>query len=144
MCVYTHLIMEMKEYCHCYAIRQVSTKITQIYDEALLESGLKITQYAILRYISFLKNTNLMKLSISMGYNRSTLGRNIRILERKELIYLDKGKDKRELNIRITKYGLKILNVATKCWIKINTEITKKLGVNKKKMIEEILYDKNL
>merc|ERR1712093_874827 len=98
-----------KEYCHCYAIRQVSTKITQIYDEALLESGLKITQYAILRYISFLKNTNLMKLSISMGYNRSTLGRNIRILERKKLINLIKGKDKREIEITITKEGLKIL-----------------------------------
>lgn len=136
--------MEMKEYCHCYAIRQVSTKITKIYDEALLESGLKITQYAILKYISNLKNTNLNKLSISMGYNRTTLGRNIRILKRKELIYLDKGKDKRELDIRITKNGLKILNVAAKCWKKINTEITKKLGINKKKMIEEILYDKNL
>jgi len=136
--------MEMNEYCHCYAIRQLSTKITKIYDEALLESGLKITQYAILKYISNLKNTNLNKLSISMGYNRTTLGRNIRILERKELIYLDKGKDKRELDIRITKNGLKILNVAAKCWKKINTEITKKLGINKKKMIEEILYDKNL
>jgi len=136
--------MEMKEYCHCYAIRQLSTKITKIYDEALLESGLKITQYAILKYISNLKNTNLNKLSISMGYNRTTLGRNIRILKRKELIYLDKGKDKRELDIRITKNGLKILNVAAKCWKKINTEITKKLGINKKKMIEEILYDKNL
>ena len=136
--------MEMKEYCHCYAIRQVSTKITKIYDEALVESGLKITQYAILQCISILKNTNLTKLSISMGYNRTTLGRNIRILERKELIYLDKGNDKRELDIRITKNGLKILNLATKCWKKINTKITKKLGVNKKKMIEEILYDKYL
>ena len=137
-------MIEMKDYCHCYAIRKVSTKITQIYNEALLESGLKITQYAILKYISMMKNTNLMKLSISMNSNRTTLGRNIRILERKELIYLDKGKDKRELDIRITKYGLKILNVATKCWKKINTEITKKLGINKRKMIEEILYEKNL
>ena len=143
MCIYA-FNMEMNEYCHCYAIRQLSTKITKIYDEALLESGLKITQYAILKYISNLKNTNLNKLSISMGYNRTTLGRNIRILERKELIYLDKGKDKRALDIRITKNGLKILNVAAKCWKKINTEITKKLGINKKKMIEEILYDKNL
>ncbi len=134
--------MEIKEYCHCYAIRQVSAKITKIYDEALLESGLKITQYAILKYISLLKNTNLIKLSISMGYNRTTLGRNIRILERKELIYLDKGNDTRELDIRITKNGLKILNLATKCWKKINTKITEKLGVNKKKMIEQILYDK--
>ena len=143
MCIYAYN-MEMEEYCHCYAIRQVSTKITKIYDEALVESGLKITQYAILKYISILKNTSLTKLSNSMNYNRTTLGRNIRILERKELIYLDKGKDKRELNIIITKNGLKILNVATKCWKKINTELTQKLGINKKKMIEEILYDKNL
>ena len=136
--------MIIHEYCNCYTIRKISSKISNIYDNALKKSGLKINQYAILKYISILKNTNLIKLSISMGYNRTTLGRNIRILERKQLIYLDKGKDKRELDIRITKNGFKILNVAAKCWKKINTEITKKLGINKKKMIEEILYDKNL
>ena len=107
--------------------------MTKIYDKALLISGLKITQYAILKSINTLKITNLNNLATSMDYNRSTLGRNIRVLERKKLIYLNTGKNKREIEISITKNGLKILKVSTKSWEDINKKITKKLGINKKK-----------
>ena len=133
--------MKCDELCNCYILRTISTKITKIYDKALLESGLKITQYAIMKYISILKNSNLNKLSCSMGYNRSTLGRNIKILERKKLINLKKGNDKREIKITITKNGVQVLKLANKCWDKINKKLTKKLGVNKKKMLAEIMDD---
>ena len=133
--------MKCDELCNCYILRTISTKISKIYDKALLESGLKITQYAIMKYISILKNSNLNKLSCSMGYNRSTLGRNIKILERKKLINLKKGNDKREIKITITKNGVQVLKLANKCWTKINKELTKKLGVNKKQMLTEIMDD---
>ena len=47
--------MVVHEYCNCYIIRKISSKISKIYDNALKNSGLKITQYAILKYISILK-----------------------------------------------------------------------------------------
>ena len=134
--------MSMNEFCNCYAIRKISAKITKIYDNSLKKSGLKITQYAILRTISILKSTNLNNLASSLGYNRSTLGRNIKILERKKLINLNMGKDKREVKITVTNDGMKILKVARKCWEKINNKTTIYLGINKKKMLEEILNDK--
>ena len=133
--------MKCNELCNCYMVRTISTKITKIYDKALLESGLKITQYAIMKCIFILKNSNLNELSCSMGYNRSTLGRNIKILERKKLINLKKGNDKREIKIIITKNGVQVLKLANKCWAKINKELTKKLGVNKKQMLTEIMDD---
>ena len=49
--------MVVHEYCNCYVIRKISLKISKIYDNALKTSGLKITQYAILKYISILKKT---------------------------------------------------------------------------------------
>ena len=134
--------MIVNEFCNCYAFRQISSKMTKIYDEALLISGLKITQFAILKYINILKITNLNNLATSMSYNRSTLGRNIRILERKKLIYLNTGKNKREIEISMTNKGLKVLKVSRKCWEEINKQITKKLGINKKKMIDELMNDK--
>ena len=140
MCIYPYF-MQKNEFCICYSIRTSSTKITKIYDKALLESGLKITQYAIMKCIFILKNSNLNELSCSMGYNRSTLGRNIKILERKKLINLKKGNDKREIKITITKNGVQVLKLANKCWAKINKELTKKLGVNKKQMLTEIMDD---
>ena len=129
------------EYCNCYIIRKISSKISKIYDNALKTSGLKITQYAILKYISILKKTNLKNLSIAMDYNRSTLGRNIRILERKKLIRFDKGKDKREVEITISNDGIKIFKIARQSWENINNQISENFGKNKIKMLEKILND---
>ena len=129
------------EYCNCYIIRKISSKISKIYDNALKTSGLKITQYAILKYISISKKTNLKNLSTAMDYNRSTLGRNLRILEKKELIRFNKGKDKREVEITITNYGIKIFKIATQSWKNINNQVSENLGRNKIKMLREILND---
>ena len=133
--------MVVKEYCNCYTIRKISSKISKIYDNALNTVDLKITQYAILKYISILKKTNLKNLSTTMDYNRSTLGRNIRILERRKLIRFNKGKDKREVEITISNDGIKIFKIARQSWENINNQISENLGKNKRKMLEEILND---
>ena len=134
--------MEKNEFCNCDAFRKISSNMTKIYDDALLASGLKVTQYGLLKYINILKNSTLKDLSVSMGRNRNTLGRNIKVLERQNFIYLRKGKDKREINISITKKGYQVLKVARKCWVNINDEMTKNLGINRKKILDEILNDK--
>ena len=133
--------MVVKEYCNCYTIRKISSKISKIYDNALNTVDLKITQYAILKYIIILKKTSLKNLSTAMDYNRSTLGRNIRVLERKKLIRFNKGEDKREVEITITNDGHKIFKIARQYWENINNQISENLGKNKRKMLEEILND---
>tara|TARA_B100002052_G_scaffold294865_1_gene320358 strand:- start:1780 stop:2190 length:411 start_codon:yes stop_codon:yes gene_type:complete len=133
--------MVVKEYCNCYTIRKISSKISKIYDNALNTVDLKITQYAILKYIIILKKTSLKNLSTAMDYNRSTLGRNIRVLERKKLIRFNKGEDKREVEITITDDGQKIFKIARQSWENINNQISENLGKNKRKMLEEILND---
>ena len=133
--------MVVKEYCNCYTIRKISSKISKIYDNALNTVDLKITQYAILKYIIILKKTSLKNLSTAMDYNRSTLGRNIRVLERKKLIRFNKGEDKREVEITITNDGHKIFKIARQYWENMNNQISENLGKNKRKMLEEILND---
>ncbi|MAQ07113.1 MAG: hypothetical protein CMN50_05375 [SAR116 cluster bacterium] len=133
--------MVVQEYCNCYTIRKISSKISKIYDNALNTVDLKITQYAILKYIIILKKTSLKNLSTAMDYNRSTLGRNIRVLERKKLIRFNKGEDKREVEITITDDGQKIFKIARQSWENINNQISENLGKNKRKMLEEILND---
>ena len=133
--------MVVQEYCNCYTIRKISSKISKIYDNALNTVDLKITQYAILKYIIILKKTSLKNLSTAMDYNRSTLGRNIRVLERKKLIRFNKGEDKREVEITITNDGHKIFKIARQYWENINNQISENLGKNKRKMLEEILND---
>ena len=67
-----------------------------------------------------------------MDYNRSTLGKKYKILERKKLINFEKGKDKREVEITMSNDGIKIFKIAEQSWENINNKTTIYLGKNKK------------
>ena len=124
--------MKNEEICNCYIVRKISSNISTLYDNELLDTGLKITQFAILKCLKNLKKSNLNHLAFTMNYNRSTLGRNIKILEKKNFIKITKESDKRELNIRVTNKGFKAFEIAQRFWEIFNLKITNILGNEKK------------
>ena len=124
--------MKANEICNCNIIRNGSSKLTAIYDQALLSSGIKVTQYGLLKYIYLLKSPSLKQLGSSLYQDRSTLGRNIRILERMKLVTLYSGKDKREVKIVLTNDGIVSLQKARKVWECIQKKIIFKLGKKNK------------
>ena len=69
--------MDNKILCHCIALRQISLKLTKIYDEALIDTGIKITQYSLLKNIEKFSSPNINDLAISFQLDRSTLARNL-------------------------------------------------------------------
>ena len=118
--------------------------MTMLYDNELLDTGLKITQFAILKCLKNLKKSNLNHLAFTMNYNRSTLGRNIKILEKKQFINITVESDRRELIMRVSKKGFKALKNAQSCWETLNLKITNILGDEKKKHLLDILNNKEL
>ncbi len=133
-----------KEICNCYVFRKISSNITALYDNELSSSGLKITQFAILQSLKNLKKSNLKTLASKMNYNRSTLGRNIKKLEKKQFVKITKESDKRELIMRLTNNGSEALKNAQSSWGILNEKITGILGNKKKKLLLEILNNKEL
>jgi len=140
--VYTHN-MEFSEFCNCGSLRHTSQKLTSVYDKALFKSGLRVTQYAILKCVFLLDKTTISELNTYLKQDRSTIGRNIKILEKIKVISLNTGKDKREFEIKITKHGYKSLKLARKAWEEINTKISSKLGNKKQKQLIAIMNDIN-
>ena len=116
--VYT-LIMEIGEICNCGLLRGSASHLTNIYNKALIQSGINITQFALLKYIYLLKGTNLKSLNSLLHQDRSTLGRNIRVIKNLQLIKSSVGKDKREVKIEITDLGKEKLENAYLDWQKI-------------------------
>ena len=80
--------MDNKILCHCIALRKIALKLTKIYDEALIDTGIKITQYSLLKNIEKFGSPNINDLAISFQLDRSTLARNLEKLERIKLIFL--------------------------------------------------------
>jgi DNA-binding MarR family transcriptional regulator len=93
--------------CHMSALRKAARKVTQLYESALAETGLRSTQFAIL---SELHNRGddpptLAELAESLVIERSAVGHTLRPLERDGLLLLQAGEDRRQRHILLTPKG---------------------------------------
>ena len=128
--------MDNKILCHCIALRQIALKLTKIYDEALIDTGIKITQYSLLKNIEKIGSPNINNLAIATQLDRSTLARNLEKLERMKLVFLKFGDDKRNKILNLTPHGKQILIKANIAWETIQDKVSKNLGEDKKNIFD--------
>ena len=72
--------------CTCFAVRRTARALTQMYDAALAPAGIRSTQYAILAAIGEKTDISVHDLANAMVMDRTTMGRNLRLLERDGLV----------------------------------------------------------
>ena len=135
--------MNNKILCHCIALRQIALKLTKIYDEALIDTGIKITQYSLLKNIEKIGSPNINNLAIATHLDRSTLARNLEKLQRMKLIFFKFGDDKRNKILNLTPHGKQILIKANIAWEAIQDKITKNLGIDKKSIFDLTIKNVN-
>jgi DNA-binding MarR family transcriptional regulator len=117
--------------CTCFNTRKFSRVITQIFDDAFKDIGFRGTQFAPLVMIFTRGPLTVNKLSDYLVMDRTTLGRNLKPLERDGLIKIEKGMDKRQKQISITEKGKKLLNKAFPVWQQTQKKILKEIGEDK-------------
>ena len=128
--------MGNKILCNCIALRQIALKLTKIYDEALIDTGIKVTQYSLLKNIEKIGTPNIKNLAIATQLDRSTLARNLEKLERMKLVFLKFGDDKRNKILSLTSHGKQILIKANIAWETIQDKVSKNLGEDKKNIFD--------
>ena len=105
------------ELCNCLALRQAARHVTQFYDQYLVPTGVRTTQFSILAKLRHLGPMTINALAEQMVMDRTTLGRNIQPLEREGLIKIDRGHaDRRSKELRLTEAGAATLRAATTAW----------------------------
>src|SRR6266699_1049777 len=68
--------------CVCSTLRMVSRAVTQLYDDILRPSGLRVTQFSILGAIARLGDANLRQLEHTLAIDQTTLTWSLNLLER--------------------------------------------------------------
>jgi DNA-binding MarR family transcriptional regulator len=94
--------------CNCTAMRKASRRLSSMYDEALAPVGLKSTQFSIISEIhrSSEKPPTMSELAAAMVMDRSTLGQNLRPLERSRLVAMKSvPADRRRKHVVLTRRG---------------------------------------
>ncbi len=104
--------------CNCLAVRQAARYVTQLYDRHLAASGLRTGQYGILAKLRRLGPMTINELAAELIIDRTTLGRNIRPLERDGLIAVTPGRtDRRVKELRLTEAGEARFQETRQAWV---------------------------
>ncbi|HEY2779501.1 MAG TPA: hypothetical protein VGI90_01910 [Steroidobacteraceae bacterium] len=106
--------------CTCGSLRKASRRVSQFYDAALAPVGIKSTQFSILAEVergSIDGPLSMCELATAMVMDRSTLGHNLRPLERDDLLSLRLTvTDRRKRHVALTKKGKATLRRARRLW----------------------------
>ncbi len=114
--------------CACFNLRKTTRAITQLYDEALRPTGLRVTQFSLLIAITILESVTVTRLAEIGVMDRTTLTRNLKPLEKKGLIKVVPGDDQRTRIVTLTAHGKEVLSKALPLWEKAQARVIKRLG----------------
>jgi DNA-binding MarR family transcriptional regulator len=116
--------------CFCLASRQAARKITRLYDSFMQGSGVRATQFTILSQLMLRGEMPIGKLAGILGMERTTLTRNLTLLEQQKWISIKAGDDPRSRMIGITAQGRGMVRRGFPYWSKAQAQVGKMLGAD--------------
>lgn len=126
MRVYTRTMLTSQ--CLCTHLRRAARGVSRRYDEALEGFGINVAQFSLLRHLQRLDRPSISSLAEAMGLDRSTLGRNLRVLEADGLVALAEGDDLRNRLVLLTEQGKARLSAAEPAWEQAQLKMLAALG----------------
>jgi len=125
--------------CACMNLRKSARQVAQFYDRELQGSGLRIAQFVMLTTVRHLGPISITKLADHMGMERTTLTRNLKLLERDGYAEMHPGEDARTRIVTITKKGLVAVDDAIPFWEVAQTKFLKAFGTRRwRAMLKEL------
>jgi DNA-binding MarR family transcriptional regulator len=103
-------------FCACASVRRASRAVTQLYDSWLRAHGIEGPQFALLAMLDRLGECNQTEMGQRFDLDKTTLSRNIRLLQRKGWIDVVRGVDARERRVTLTPSGRRRLAAARPAW----------------------------
>lgn len=114
-----------KSVCYCTNLRRSANAVSDFYDSELKETGLTVSQYYLLINLSRLECANITHWAEQVGLDRSTMVRNIKLLESRGLIDKTEGHGK---TFTLSEHGKTSLEAAIPIWKETQKKMEQFLG----------------
>ncbi len=114
--------------CTCFRVRGAARRVTQIYGRHLAPTGLKISQFSLLGFVTAEGPVSIGRLSDLLTTDRTTLTRNLRPLLVAGLIERATSGDKRRHELVATATGRALLKRALPLWAAAEHEVRAAMG----------------
>jgi DNA-binding MarR family transcriptional regulator len=124
--------------CYCTHARRAAGQLTSFYDEALAPSGLRVTQFSLMRAVMRLGQPTISGLAEATGLDRSTLGRNLRVLQRLGLLRLGAGTDERPRVVSLSEAGEAVIDDAMPLWRRAQQRIEAVVGEESRAQLKRL------
>lgn len=125
--------------CTNLKLRQLTRRVTRLYDAEMARAGLKVTQYSLLSYVAKLGPIRPVDLANHMQMTPSTLTRNLRPLVDAGLLALSPGSDARSRLVSVTPAGRGKRQEAQRHWRSAQETVNAKLGVQRVHALHALL-----
>lgn len=126
--------------CYCTLLRKATRRLSAAYDDVLAPFGINIAQFSLLRMIKRHGPVSLTELGRVAELDRSTVGRNVRVIERQGLVKTGRGADdQREAMVTLTPAGTELLKVTIPLWEDCQAAISERLGAPRVDALRDIL-----
>jgi|HubBroStandDraft_6_1064221.scaffolds.fasta_scaffold757871_1 DNA-binding MarR family transcriptional regulator len=102
--------------CACATARRMARVVTQLYDAHLRSAAIEASQFTLLSALEALPGCNQQTLGRMMGFDKTTLSRNLKRLEQRGWIEPSAGKNRREHGFVLTGAGRERLAAAKPAW----------------------------
>ena len=114
--------------CTAFNLRKASRVVSQLFDDALRDSGLRGGQFSIMSMILYHQPLPVKALADHLVMDRTTLTRNLKPLERDGLITIEPGSDRRVREVSVTNKGRDTLTRAYPRWKKAQAKMIEGMG----------------
>lgn len=124
---------KMPDYLCCLAcigfnLRKANRAVSQLYDEILRPTGIRGTQYSLLVALKVMGSVLVTHLAEKIVMDRTTLSRNLEVMEKQGLVSITPGEDRRTREVMITEMGSTVLLDAYPLWQRAQAKIRESMG----------------
>jgi DNA-binding MarR family transcriptional regulator len=126
------LCRRMRAMCACNQLRRSARGMTQVYDAGMGGDGLKVTQMPILVGLGAGGSMPVGTLADALGLDRTTLTRNLKLLEQRELVTTAPHPDDARVRIvSLTPAGADELSGALARWERVQAGVEERFGAER-------------
>ena len=105
--------------------RQAARVLTQLYDSRLREAGIEAPQFGLLTTLESHGACSQIDLGRRYAFDKTTVSRNLKLLQQKGWIESRLSSDKRERQFILTEAGSEMMKAAKPRWKRVQDELRK-------------------
>ena len=133
--------IEISDACNCFALRQATRFVTQIYERHLGPIGVTPAQFSIMAVLSRRRGVLMSKLADALVMDRTTLLRALKPLQRDGMVEAGVSEeDARAHALNLTKRGERTFAQAKRAWQSAQSEFELQFGERRAKALRAELF----